>query len=779
MSRSAALPPCVVVGLEQNGLGVVRALGRDGVPAIAITDARKRSQTATRYARTVLCRDLRDESLLDTLASVAAECTDRPVLVATMDRTVNLLADHRPKVDALFRHSMPTVPVTRMLMSKAETDGFARQHGFLVPRTFAVNTEEAVGGAADQVGFPCILKPQVKTVAFVERAPKKAFLIEGRDELLRTFNMVSQWEPDMVVQEWIAGPDTNLVFCMYYFNDACEPLAWFGGRKIRQYIPYCGTACAAEPWRDDHARDEGIRFFQAAGYRGFGAIEFKIDSAGRYHLIEPTIGRTEHIFALAAANGVNLPAVGYRDMAGLPQRPAAPVRSARVYVDWKRDLKAARYYIGKGELTWGSYLKSTLRPQQHALFAWDDPGPIARHATFRATRAAGALGRRIGLGSTEVPSSGASVVTSAGELTNLRIHAEAAIDWICRAQDATIDGGVSRAYGISVQSGHPIGWQPSYPETTGYIIPTFYECATRWQRPDLADRARRMTDWLLTVQLPSGGFPGSTIDKQAPAVVFNTGMILQGLCRTFRETHEPRYLDAIRRAVQFLTANQSPDGAWRSHTTVSGEPLVHCYDLLVCTAMLEAAEWLDRSAIVAAVRRNLDFSLTLQNANGWLRENGIRRSHHPNPPTHTLGYASAGWLECGRVLNDPRYVDAARRVATSLMAHLRPDGWMTGQFSERWEPVGDWCCLTGNAQMAIVWRTLAELDGNAEFAGAARRAVGFVARRQLRNHDDPGVRGGVAGSSPIEGHYGRYQYLNWAAKFFVDALLLEEQAAQR
>ena len=47
-----------------------------------------------------------------------------------------------------------------------------------------------------------------------------------------------------------------------------------------------------------------------------------------------------------------------------------------------------------------------------------------------------------------------------------------------------------------------------------------------------------------------------------------------------------------------------------------------------------------------------------------------------------------------------------------------------------------------------------------------------------RHHDvtstDPAIRGGVAGSWPVSGDYGPYKVLNWATKFFVDALLREE-----
>jgi hypothetical protein len=54
---------------------------------------------------------------------------------------------------------------------------------------------------------------------------------------------------------------------------------------------------------------------------------------------------------------------------------------------------------------------------------------------------------------------------------------------------------------------------------------------------------------------------------------------------------------------------------------------------------------------------------------------------------------------------------------------------------------------------------------------AARRAIAFVASTQDLMADHPGVRGGIAGSYPIYGRYGRFKYPNWAAKFFADALL--------
>ena len=62
--------------------------------------------------------------------------------------------------------------------------------------------------------------------------------------------------------------------------------------------------------------------------------------------------------------------------------------------------------------------------------------------------------------------------------------------------------------------------------------------------------------------------------------------------------------------------------------------------------------------------------------------------------------------------------------------------------------------------------------GRADYMKAASIACRYV-RRSVRLDGPLDTRGGVKGSFPVDGEYGRYEYLNWAAKFLADALLLE------
>jgi hypothetical protein len=76
-------------------------------------------------------------------------------------------------------------------------------------------------------------------------------------------------------------------------------------------------------------------------------------------------------------------------------------------------------------------------------------------------------------------------------------------------------------------------------------------------------------------------------------------------------------------------------------------------------------------------------------------------------------------------------------------------------------------------QIAHCWLLLYQYTGDARFRAAGYAANQYV-RRRIQVDGSEETRGGVKGSFPVDGEYGRYEYLNWACKFFVDSNLLEK-----
>ena len=333
--------------------------------------------------------------------------------------------------------------------------------------------------------------------------------------------------------------------------------------------------------------------------------------------------------------------------------------------------------------------------------------------------------------------------------------------WLGRAQDesASHDGGVARHFSIKN------GWSSSYPETTGYIIATLLD--GRFD-PDSGDSRRRAVDmlrWLVSIQYPEGGFQGGMID-QLPRVpvTFNTGQILIGL--SAGANIEPTFKEAAHKAAVWLATTQDDDGCWRRHSTPFAEKNDKAYETHVSLGLFAAhAMDLTRDYLAAGLRQ-VDWAIQQQLPNGWLKNCCL--SDASRPLTHTLGYALRGIVGAYESSKQDRYLAAAVKLAQGLLDQQQPEGQLAGRFDSQWRPAVNWVCLTGLSQIAECWLLLHRYTGNAAFAAAAKRANRFV-RRTVAIEGPLDIRGAVKGSHPISGDYGKWQYLNWASKFTIDA----------
>jgi uncharacterized protein YyaL (SSP411 family) len=306
----------------------------------------------------------------------------------------------------------------------------------------------------------------------------------------------------------------------------------------------------------------------------------------------------------------------------------------------------------------------------------------------------------------------------------------------------------------------------SYPETTGYIIPTFLNWAAATGDDSTIGRAQRMADWELETQLGDGAIPDLVADQP---VIFDAGQVLFGLVAMYRHTQDERYLEGARKAAEWLLAAQDADGVWRSGTDAGGPGRV--YNARSAWAVCEYARLTGESRFEEAMRRFLDWTLTREVAEGWYDNNCLTTDREPL--LHTIAYTARGQLESGLLLGEPRYVEASRRTAAKLAATVDMDGRMPGRYRSDFSGAVGWACLTGMAQTSIIWRRHCEIADEPAFDEAANRVNHYLMRSQDLGASNPGLRGGIRGSFPVNGAYGKWRVLNWATKFFVDAILID------
>lgn len=355
-------------------------------------------------------------------------------------------------------------------------------------------------------------------------------------------------------------------------------------------------------------------------------------------------------------------------------------------------------------------------------------------------------------------------------MANPQLALDEAAEWLARAQDRSGCGGVSAWYDTATHR-----WASAYPETTGYIIPTFIRYARLAGKPEYRERAIRMAAWESDIQLPDGGVRAGTLDarKVAPTI-FNTGQVLFGWLAAHRESGDPRFRDSAVRAADWLADAQDPDGAWRRFASPFASHALNTYNTRVAFALARASQVLQEPRFLDAAIRNVEWALTQMRDNGWLDNNDLE--DNSAPLTHTIAYATRGILEVGLIAANDAFVDVAARIARAVAQNQRSDGALPGRLDADWRAATRWTCVTGNAQMAIIWHRLAAATGDRSWISAAGRAIGFNLSVQDLDTQNDGIHGGLPGSHPLSGGYMKYRYPNWAAKFFMDALMLQREA---
>ncbi len=359
---------------------------------------------------------------------------------------------------------------------------------------------------------------------------------------------------------------------------------------------------------------------------------------------------------------------------------------------------------------------------------------------------------------------------------HLEEHLQATYRWLCAAQDATPDGGVAGWFDLWKG-----GWMTPYPETTGYIIPTFLALAEARSEPDALARALRMADWEADIQMGDGSVLSGVIGTSPGPAVFNTGQAIFGWISAFEASGNERFGQAALAAAEWLARHQDADGAWRECLSMVTTAPVHTYNVRCAWALAYAATVLGKESLMESARRNCDWTLTQQNRAGWFAYAGFSQTEVPL--LHTISYVIEGLLGVYAFTGEQRYLEGTRRALDPIVAgyHAGQNG---GRLDSRWRKTVSWRCVTGDAQIAVVLHRLERHCPGNGYAETARRLIEDTTDAQIRtagwsDSSSPPksgaspAGGGVPGSFPIWGKYMRFAFPNWAAKFYLDALLLE------
>lgn len=366
----------VVLGGDYQGLGIVRSLGRRGIPVCVIDDERsisRYSRYCTRFKRVKALR--REGEILAALEQAACDFDlDGWVLYPTREELVAAISRNREALSCKFRVPTPAWETVRWAWDKRNTYRLARDLGIPVPATLYPQALEDLH-ALDGVAPPFVLKPAIKE-KFLYASKAKAWRADSHAQLRELYaRAVAIAGPgEIMVQELIPGGGAQQFSYCAFFRDG-EAIGKLVARRRRQHPFEFGRASTYVETLDlPLLEEQAERFLRACRYYGLVEVEFKLDNRdGRYKLLDVN-ARTWGYHSIGAAAGVDFSYLLYADQVGLP----VPRCRGRAGVSWVRtttDLPAALVAMRAGDLSIGEYLRSARNCTTEAVFSREDPLP--------------------------------------------------------------------------------------------------------------------------------------------------------------------------------------------------------------------------------------------------------------------------------------------------------------------------------------------------------------------------------------------------------------------
>lgn len=365
----------IVTGADYRGLGIVRSLGRRGIPIFVLREDGHFLGATSRYASRSLRWPPGDSfRQVEFLANLAVrEGLKGWALFPTTDELVTLVARHHKALGAHYRLTIPPWDVLQWVCDKRLLHRLAEDLGLNQPWSFFPGKRDDV--ASLDCRFPVILKPALR-LGFNRFTKSKAWPAGDRASLLSRYDEASALVgPEMVmIQEVVPGWGESQFSYAALCRDG-QPVASIVARRIRQFPMDFGRFSTYVETVDDPLVDEAAaRLLAAVGFTGIVEIEFKKDSRdGQYKLLDVN-PRVWGWHTLGQRAGVDFPHLLWLLVKG-ETLPQVRGRTGERWMRFSADLPMAIYEILKGRLSLWEYLRSLRVPVESAIFAWDDPLP--------------------------------------------------------------------------------------------------------------------------------------------------------------------------------------------------------------------------------------------------------------------------------------------------------------------------------------------------------------------------------------------------------------------
>lgn len=396
--------------IHHGTVGVIRTLGRAGVPVYAVTEEGVTPASISRYltGRVTLSSggDSDQSALLDRLVEVVDRLPARPLLVCADDQAAVLVAEGACALAgrAICPAVAPDLP--RQLASKRGLYEICRRFGVPTLATSCVKTGDDLEATLADLTLPVVVKQNDPWSRLTRPVVTGTTVVRTAEDVSRLRVAFDRWPggSDVVVQEYLPDDDAEDWFVHGYCTASSEVARIFTGRKLWSWPARAGATAYARTERNEQIECSVRELCRRIGYSGIFDTDWRYDRrTGTYRLLDfnPRVGAQFRMFE--DDRGVDVVRAMHLDLSGRRLSPGRQVDGERFLAE-NLGLAARGYYRGEPQPPEISDAPTRLR------LAWFSPDDLLPFITMvvqqvaalvrlrlRAVRSrSGTLSRRVG-----------------------------------------------------------------------------------------------------------------------------------------------------------------------------------------------------------------------------------------------------------------------------------------------------------------------------------------------------------------------------------------------
>jgi D-aspartate ligase len=275
----------IVLGGHVQALGIIRILGRNGIPSVILDNTHKNLARHSKYCTESYV--VEDNYILDYLTKMGETQNYKEWLVfPTNDFHVKLLSLNKKYLSKFFKITTDEWASVGLFYNKTDTYKLAKSLNIPIADTYFPESSDDLQNISPK--FPCIIKPAVMH-DFYKQTKTKVFVCKDFEELKTNYQKALNLIPaeEIIVQNIIIGPSKNQFSACFLFLEGKSYVSLTATRMRQHPIDFGNATTYAETVELPIIKEYAQKILEAANYNGLCEVEFKKDDTdGEFKFLE-------------------------------------------------------------------------------------------------------------------------------------------------------------------------------------------------------------------------------------------------------------------------------------------------------------------------------------------------------------------------------------------------------------------------------------------------------------------------------------------------------------